>query len=295
MRIPKKRLKNGSKMPVYGFGTWRMGGKMKYDPMNDDEADITAIRNAIDLGVTHIDTAEMYAEGHAEKLVGRAIEVYDRGRLFIVSKVSPLNLHYGDLIDAAKRSLRRMHIDYLDLYLIHFPNSNIPLRETMGAMDALVEDELVKNIGVSNFSVQQMEEAQTYAKNRIMATQLHLNLIHREPIKMGLLDYCQRNNIMLIAYRPIQKGILTKRCGKFLDSICEKYKKTPAQIAINWVISIDNVVTLSKTRDREHLTENLGALNFQINQVDIERLMNEFPGQKWVSDAKKIHQYIKGL
>ncbi len=295
MRIATKTLKNGFEMPVYGLGTWRMGGNMKYDPDNNDEADICAIRKAIDLGITHIDTAEMYAEGHAEKLVGGAIKGHEREKLFIVTKVSPLNLSYDKLIDSAKQSLCRIKIDYLDLYLIHFPNKNIPIRETMEAMDSLVENGLVKNIGVSNFSVQQMEEAQSCAKNRIVATQLHMNLVYREPVKIGILDYCQHNDIMLIAYRPVQKGILTKKGVELVDKMCKKYRKTPAQIAINWLISIDNVVTLSKTRGIEHLKENLGALGFEMEQQDVDKLMKEFPDQQFVSDSRKIHKVIKGI
>jgi len=275
-------------MPVFGMGTWRMGGDYLYDPNNDDDADIRAIRAAIEMGITHIDTAERYAEGHAENLVGQAIKGYDREKLFIVSKVSPEHLTYDDLIASAIASLERLETDYLDLYLIHHPNPNIPIAESMGAMDALVDERLVKNIGVSNFTVERLEEAQSHTKNRIVANQLHFNLIYREPERRGLLEYSQKNHVMLVAWRPLEKGVLTKRGIRILDEMCEKYRKTPAQMAINWLASQRNVVTLSKMRKIEHIRENLGAIGWQMAEQDIEKLRRDFPNQQDVSDAMPL-------
>lgn len=262
-----------------------MGGDYHYDPSNDDEADIRAIRAAIEIGITHIDTAETYAEGHAERLVGQAIKGYDREKLFIVSKVSPEHLRYDDLIASAKGSLERLETDYLDLYLIHHPNPNIRIVETMRAKDVLVDEGLVKNIGVSNFTVERLEEAQAHTKNRIVANQLHLNLIYREPERKGLLEYCQKNDVMFVAWRPMQKGLLAKRGIKVLDEMCEKYGRSPAQIAINWLVSQPNVVTLSKMRNVEHIKENLGAIGWQMDEEDIDRLRRDFPNQQDVSDT----------
>ena len=131
MTIPTKKLKSGFEMPVFGLGTWKMGGDVNYNPNNDDEADIKAIKKAIDMGITHIDTAEKYAEGHAEKLVGKAIKGYKRSKLFIVSKVAESNLKYDDLINSCKKSLERLGTDYLDLYLIHGPSLTIPIQESI--------------------------------------------------------------------------------------------------------------------------------------------------------------------
>ncbi|MGB5931976.1 MAG: aldo/keto reductase [Anaerolineae bacterium] len=283
--MPTKRLRSGFEMPIFGMGTWRMGGDYHYDPSNDDEADIRAIRAAIEIGITHIDTAETYAEGHAERLVGQAIKGYDREKLFIVSKVSPEHLRYDDLIASAKGSLERLETDYLDLYLIHHPNPNIRIVETMRAKDVLVDEGLVKNIGVSNFTVERLEEAQAHTKNRIVANQLHLNLIYREPERKGLLEYCQKNDVMFVAWRPMQKGLLAKRGIKVLDEMCEKYGRSPAQIAINWLVSQPNVVTLSKMRNVEHIKENLGAIGWQMDEEDIDRLRRDFPNQQDVSDT----------
>src|SRR3989344_8387321 len=122
MIIPTKKLNNGFEMPVFGFGTWMMGGAFTQDPNNDDQADIQAIKTAIKFGITHIDTAEKYAGGHAEELVGEAIRNFARKKLFIVSKVSQTNLKYDDLIKSCQATLQRLNTSYLDLYLIHAPN-----------------------------------------------------------------------------------------------------------------------------------------------------------------------------
>lgn len=286
MNIPTKKLKCGFEIQVFGVGTWRMGGDQNYDPNNNDEADIKGIKAAIDAGITHIDTAEVYAQGHAETLVAQAIKDYDRSQLFIVSKVEQRNLKHDDVLQSCENSLKRLKTDYLDLYLIHVPNPDIPIKETMKAMDELKEDGLIKNIGISNFTVERSKEAQACTNNKIVANQLHLNLIYREPQRNGLIKYCQKNDIMFIAWRPVQKGELTEK-GKYkiLDEMCSKYQKTPAQIAINWLISQNNMVTLSKMRDTKHLEENLGAIGWEMEKKDIDRLYKEFPNQQDVSDA----------
>lgn len=285
MKIPTKKLKNGFEMPVYGLGTWEMGGRKEADPNNDDKADVDAIKYAIDSGITHIDTAENYANGHSEELVGEAIKGYDRSKLFIVSKVGRTKLKYDDLIQSANESLHRIGTEYLDLFLIHAPSLEIPIEESMRAMNKLYSEGKIKNIGVSNFTVERFVEAQKYSASKIVANQLHLNLKYRETEKRGLIKFSQENDVLFVAWRPVQKGIILDRSIKIIDDMCNKYGKTPSQIAINWLISQDHIVTLSKTRSRQHLDENLGALGWQMDTMDVERLRVEFPDQQDVSDA----------
>lgn len=285
MKIPVKALKSGFAMPVFGIGTWMMGGDTQRRMENDDEADLQGLKNALEAGITHIDTAQRYAAGHAEELVGEVIKQYDRKKLFIVSKVWKTNLSYDDVLKAVHGSLSRLGTDYLDLYLIHMPNPHIPLKETLEVMDRIKDEGLIKEIGVSDFTVQHMKEAQEYSQHKIVATQVHYNLIFREPERKGVVEYCRQKDVMLIAWRPVQKGILSDRGTPILDETCNKYNKTPSQISINWLISQKNVVTISKMRHREHLEENLGSLGWQMDEEDIEKLRRQFPGQKVVSDA----------
>ena len=283
MIIPTRKLRNGFEIPVYGLGTWQMGGGWTMDT-EDDASDIAAIKNAIDLGITHIDTAEVYGGGHTEELVGEAIKDFDRKKLFIVSKVYTDHLSYGDVLKSAKNSLKRLKTSYLDLYLTHGYNQKISIKETMGAMDTLVDEELVRNIGFCNYTVSDIQEAQSYAKHKLVAGQMHYNLQIREVEKKKILSYCQHNDIMLIAWRPVQGALVNNR-QQIIKDLMEKYNKTASQIAINWLISQKNVVTLSKTSNIEHLKENLGAIGLNMENEDIERLRTEYPDQRNASDA----------
>lgn len=281
MNIPTKKLKNGFEIPEYGLGTWQMGGRNERDPANDDRADIEAIKNSIARGVIHIDTAEIYANGHSEELIAIALKEnkIKREDIFLVSKVPGEHQGYEGVINACKKSLERLGTDYLDLYLLHDYDDIFPLDETMRAMVELKEKRLIKNIGVSNFGIVHLKEAQSYCKYPIVSNQVHYNLRVREVEQSGLLKYCQENDIMVVAYRPTEKSKLFETTPKIIEDMCKKYNKTFAQISINWLISQPNVVTLSKTRDPKHLEENLGAIGWQMEKEDIEKLRNEFPNQ----------------
>lgn len=276
-----KKLTDTITIPVIGLGTWTIGGGDVADTTYDSE-DISAIKTAINLGITHIDIAEAYAEGHTEELVGRAIGTFDRKNLFVTSKVSPEHLNYDDLLASAKGSLQRLNTDYIDLYLIHAPNPDIPIQETMKAMDSLIEQKLIRCMGVSNFSVEQIKEAQKYTKNKIVANQIEYNLLVRdkgrvtENMESKIIPYCQENNILVIAWRPLAKGELAKPGFKILDELAKKYNRTQSQIAINWLISKKGIVTITKSTKLEHLKENLGAIGWKLRQEDIDRLNNEF-------------------
>jgi len=274
-------------MPVYGLGTWQMGGRFNRDINNDDEADIKAIKTAIELGITHLDTAEVYAEGFAEVLLGKAIAGYDRSKLFLSSKVyTQIHAKYDDVIIACKDSLKRLNTSYLDLYLTHRQNPpDISYKETMKAMDTLVDEGLVNNIGFCNYRISDIQEAQSYAKHKMVAAQMHYNLKIREVEKKKILNYCQKNDIMFIAWRPIQQGAMVNNLPKIVQEIMKKYNKTASQIAINWLISQENVVTLSKTRNVQHLKDNLGAIGWSMKKEDIEKLRKEYPDQQNMSDS----------
>lgn len=275
-----KRLTNTTKIPVIGLGTWTMGGERETNT-TDDKKDIHAIRTAIELGISHIDTAEMYGCGHSEELVGEAISGFDRKGLFITTKVSPEHLRYDDTIASAKASLQRLRTEYIDLYLIHMPNPEIPIKETMKAFDFLVESGLIRHIGVSNFSVEQMKEAQTHTQEKIVANQIEYNLLARNQgmltsnMESKIIPYCQENDIVVIAWCPLARGRLLRSGFEILDELAEKNSRTQAQIAINWLISQKSVVAIPKASNVKHLKENLGAIGWRLDKEYTSRLDGE--------------------
>jgi diketogulonate reductase-like aldo/keto reductase len=284
MSVPVKKLLNGFEIPVLANGTARLIGEKDNEATSNDETDIIAIQNGIEMGINHIDTAELYGDGHAEELVGKAIKGIERNKLFITSKVHSPHQNYQGVIDSATASLKRVGTDHFDLYLIHQPDLNVPIQETMSAMNHLVDSGLVRYIGLSNFSVKRLVEAQSYSQHKIVLNQVHYNLVIREVEKGGLVEYCQNNDIILSAWRPLQKGALLNDDNPLLDMMCGKYKKTPAQVALNWLISQKNVIAIPKMRKVEHLVDNLGSLGWKMDESDIKNLKDNFPNQKDVSD-----------
>jgi diketogulonate reductase-like aldo/keto reductase len=276
--LERKSLgKTGESVAAIGLGTWNMGGRESPD-YRDDERLIEAIRYAVELGMNHIDTAEMYAAGHAEELVGEAVKQFSRDEVFIATKVWPSNLRYEDVIRSCRRSLERLQLKYVDLYMVHWPNPRIPLQETMEAMEKLVKDGLVRYIGVSNFDVELLEEAMNALKREeIVANQVEYSLEARE-VERELIPFCERNGITVTAYTPLGKGRIPAEAasntprGKILAEMAQRYGKTPVQIALNWVIWRPNVITIPKAARKEHLEENAGAAGWRLTEEDYKRL-----------------------
>lgn len=267
-------------MPVLGMGTWQMGGRMERDSRNDDAGQIQALKTGLDLGFNLIDTAESYADGKAEELVGEAIRGYDRGKLFLTSKVWKTHVAYDDVLRAAENSLKRLGTDYLDLYLYHQVNNEVPLKETMRAFDRLVSEKLVRHIGVSNFALERFKRAQACAEHKIVVNQIHYSLSMREP-ESELLPWLQENDVMIQAWRPL-RGV--PDCA-LLNELCAKYGKTKSQIALNWLIMQKNIVTITASSSAGHIQDNLDAAAFEMAPSDVELLTRDFPEKKFISDA----------
>lgn len=275
-----KTLKCGFSMPVLGMGTWQMGGRMERDSRNDDAGQIQALKTGLELGFNLIDTAESYADGKAEELVGEAIRGYDRGKLFLTSKVWKTHVAYDDVLRAAENSLKRLGTDYLDLYLYHQVNNEVPLKETMRAFDRLVSEKLVRHIGVSNFALERFKRAQACAEHKIVVNQIHYSLSVREP-ESELLPWLQENDVMIQAWRPL-RGV--PDCA-LLNELCAKYGKTKSQIALNWLIMQKNIVTITASSSARHIQDNLDAAAFEMALSDVELLTRDFPEKKFISDA----------
>ena len=260
-----------------GLGTWGIGGEMGPDSSRD-EAGIEALRLGLDLEMKFIDTAEMYGAGHSEEVVARALEGR-RDRVFVASKVSPRHFAYNDVLEAAKSSLKRLGLKQMDLYQLHWPNPRIPLSETMRAMEKLVGDGIISHIGVSNFSVEQMKEAQeSLSHEKIVSNQVEFSLIDRS-VEAGILQYCQKEGLTVIAYSPLGQGKIPRGRGssfKVLDEIAEKLGKSRNQIALNWVLQHDSVVAIPKAADTDHVKENAEVAEWKLGSEDFQRLAKGF-------------------
>ena len=265
------RVLGGLKIPILGLGTWGMGGKYEAD-LSQKQSSIEAIQHAISLGITHIDTSEIYGNGFTEELIGEAIAPYNRSDLFLTSKVWSTHLTYSGVIEAFKSSIKRLKTDYLDLYLIHRPSDDMDLKGTMKALEYLNKKGMAKAIGVSNFTVQEILEAEKFlTKSRISAVQNEYNLFVRE---QKVLDFCKKKGIIFIAYRPLMRGNLEKQEILILKELARKYNKTNAQIALNWLVSKYPIVTIPKAVKKEHLEEIAASIGWQMSPQDYESLDN---------------------
>ncbi|MCD6235523.1 MAG: aldo/keto reductase [Thaumarchaeota archaeon] len=269
--------RTGEKIAAIGLGTWRIGGGMSPDYSHDEEA-VEAIRYAIELGITHIDTAEIYGGGHSEELVGEAIKAFPREEVFISTKVWSNHLRYDEVLKACERSLKRLQTNYIDLYMIHWPSSSTPLSETMKAFEKLYKDGKIRYIGVSNFTAEELEEARSHLSTTdVMANQVEYSLYHRS-IEKTLMPYCFKTGVTIIAYSPLGKGAIAReassrsRHGELLRKIAEKYSKTPVQVALNWVIWHDQVIAIPKSIQKKHLEENARAAGWKLSEEDYRKI-----------------------
>jgi diketogulonate reductase-like aldo/keto reductase len=259
--------KTKEKIPVLGMGTWKMGGEWNLPNFSKDKEEIKALKFGLKLGMRFIDTAEAYGGGHAEELVGKAIK---GEKVFIATKVSPEHFHYKDIIKSCNASLKRLGVKQIDLYQLHWPNPLIPIKETMRAMEELVEKGKIRYIGVSNFSVEEFKEAQNaLSKYEIVSNQVEYSLLSRA-IEKDILPFCKKEKITLIAYSPLAQGKifgkLPKNLSLALKEISIKYNKTISQIALNWLISKKPVITIPKASKIEHIKENIGALGWKLKK-----------------------------
>ena len=274
----KELGKSGVKIPVLGLGTWGIGGFSSRHLGGEEEA-VRALRMGLELGMRFIDTAEMYARGHSEEVVAKAV-AKGRESVFIATKVSAENLSYEGVLRSCDASLKRLETKYVDLYQVHWPNPSIPIAVTMRAMEKLVADGKVHSIGVSNFSVQQTREAQrALSKAHLVSNQVEYSLLDRS-IEDDLLPFAEKEHITIIAYSPVARGRIPgggrDSRWELLEKIAAKYGKTKVQVALNWLIAKDPVVAIPKAVRLDHVRENAGAAGWKIIQEDLDKLDKAF-------------------
>jgi diketogulonate reductase-like aldo/keto reductase len=264
-------IRNGESVPALGQGTWHMGENRRHAAEEEK-----ALRLGIELGMTLIDTAEMYGNGGAEEVIARATEGV-RDSLFIVSKVYPHNASRNGVVAACERSLKRLATDRIDLYLLHWRGS-IPLAETLEGFLRLQSDGKIRHYGVSNFDRADMAEwAALPGAGTVAADQVLYNLSRRGP-EWDLVPWCRDHQVAVMAYTPLGQGHMLG--NRSLVEIARRRGATPAQIALAWLLRQDGVIVIPKASHPEHVRENRGALEITLADEDLAALDRAFPPPK---------------
>ncbi|MCA0049804.1 aldo/keto reductase [Mesorhizobium sp. B283B1A] len=261
-------LPSGEAIAVLGQGTWKMGEDIR---RRGDE--VAALRLGLDLGVTLIDTAEMYASGGAEEVVAEAI-AGRRDEVFLVSKVLPSNASRAGVQRSCENSLKRLATDRIDLYLLHWPGS-VPLGETVEAFEALKKAGKIRHWGVSNFDIEEMEDLAGLPNGgNVQTNQVLYNLVRRG-LEFDLAPWSRKRGIPLMAYSPVEQGALARNAR--LDAVAARHGATAAQIALAWVMQQEGVIAIPKASSQEHVRQNFAALDIKLTPQDIADLDRAFP------------------
>ena len=260
-------------LPKIGFGTWKIGGESAPD-LTLDAASMTAMISALEIGYTHFDTAEYYSGGHAEELLGRAVRETKtkRENIFITSKVSPEHLDHDNVIKSCENSLRRLGMETIDLYLIHWPIVGMNLEEAFRALNKLVRDGKVRHLGVSNFKLKLLKQAQSFSETPLITNQVPYSLPNSVYVENGVIEYCQQNDILVTAYSPVKFRSI--RVNKVLGEVAKAHAATPFQIALAWLISQPRVITIPMSFNPAHIRENFDAADIELSAEEISKLGN---------------------
>ena len=265
------RFADGTEVPALGQGTWHMGERR-----GDRRREAEALRLGLDLGMTLIDTAEMYADGGAEEVVAEAI-AGRRDEVFIVSKVLPENSSRARTLKACEASLKRLKTERIDLYLLHW-RGRPPLTETLDAFLTLQDGGAIRYWGVSNFDVDDMEELFALPGGEGCASNQVLYNLRRRGIEVGLLPWCRERSVPIMAYSPIEQGRLLR--DRVLTGVAIRHRATPAQIALAWVLRQEDMMVIPKATTLEHVRENRAALDIPLTDRDLAELDRAFPPPK---------------
>ena len=266
-------LSDGKHVPVLGQGTWRMG-----ESKSARAREVAALRLGIELGMSLIDTAEMYGDGGAEEIVAEAIKGQHQG-VFVVTKVYPHNASSAELPKACERSLKRLRIDAIDLYLLHWRERTPPLQETVETFEKLRAAGKIKRWGVSNFDLDDMEELFSLEHGRKCAANQVLYSLQNREIEFDLLPWGQMNKIPIMAYSPVgHSGALLRNAA--LKKIAQSHDATPAQIALAWVLRQPDVIAIPKASTEAHVRDNAASLKIKLTKEDLAELDREFPPPK---------------
>ncbi len=275
------KTKSGKTLFPIGIGTWNIGGTFTADPSakykgaepsyDNEAAETDAIRYSISKGQNHIDCAELYGAFHTDEVVGKAIAGLEREDLYIADKLWKTSVG-KDLVRATvEQMLKKLGTDYLDMLYIHAPWDEVNWQEAIPQIDELIDEGIVRDFGVSNFTVAEMEQSRKIAKHPIVANQMNYNVLYKDEVNQEFQDYCRENSIQLVAYQPVKRREVLD--NKVIQDIAKAHNATAAQVALAWLLSRD-ALPIPKAINKSHIDENIMATDIKLSAQDLELLAN---------------------
>ncbi|TAH32887.1 aldo/keto reductase [Candidatus Saccharibacteria bacterium] len=276
------QTKSGKQLFPIGIGTWNIGGTFQSDPTakykgaepnyENEPAEIEAIRHSLSKGQNHLDCAELYGAFHTDDVVGKALVGQEREDLYLADKLWRTSLEAGLVRPTVEKMLEKLGTDYLDMLYIHYPFTEVKWQEAVSQIDELIDEGIVRDFGVSNFTVADMQEAQRLAKHPIVANQMNYNVLYRDEVDQVFKDYCRENNIQIVAYQPVKRQEVLS--SELLQEIAKEHGATPAQIALAWLIA-QGTLPIPKAVSKQHIDENVAAAKIQLSKEDLTKLAKE--------------------
>lgn len=271
--------KTGKTLYPIGIGTWNIGGTFIADPnakykgakplKGNEDKEIEALRYSISKGQNHIDCAELYGAFYTDEVVGRALKGQKREDLYIADKLWKTSVGKGLVRPTVEKMLKKLGTDYLDMLYIHAPWEGIAWEEAIPQIDELIEDGIVRDFGVSNFTVEQMKRVKVMSKHPIVANQMNYNVLYKDEVSEVFRAYCNENDIQIVAYQPVKRKEVLE--NKIIKMIANKYHATPAQIALAWLLE-KKALPIPKAIQKSHIDENVASVRIKLSSEDIASL-----------------------
>lgn len=273
------KTKSGNELFPIGIGTWSIAGSFKADPdakykgaepsYGNEEIEIEALRYSISKGQNHLDRAELYGAFYTDEVVGKAIVGLNREDIYISDKLWKTSIGTGLVRPTVEKMLEKLGTDYLDMLYIHAPWEGVNWQGAIPQIDALIDEGIVREFGVSNFTISDMDEAQKIAKHPIVANQMNYNVLYKDEVDEAFKDYCNQKNIQLVAYQPIKRQEVLE--NETIKTIAEAHNATPAQIALAWLLT-QSALPIPKAVNKQHIDDNVAAIDIELSEKDIETL-----------------------
>ncbi len=273
------QTKSGKLLFPIGIGTWNIGGTFSNDPSakykgaepnyDNEAAELAAIRYSISKGQNHIDCAELYGAFHTDEVVGKAIAGLEREDLYIADKLLKTSIGEGLVRPTVEQMLKKLGTGYLDMLYIHAPWADVNWRVAIPQIDKLIDEGIVRDFGVSNFTIADVEQAQKVGRHPIAANQMNYNVLYKDEVNEIFKDYCRKNNIIVVAYQPVKRQEVLE--SELIQDIAKAHNATPAQIALAWLIA-QSALPIPKAVNKDHIDENVKAIDINLTNEEIEIL-----------------------